>query len=422
MRMRWILRSFEHRNFRLFFSGQALSLIGTQIQIVALPWFVLQMTGSPRWVGIVAFTAQFPAVFSTPLAGVVADQANKRNLLLVTQSLSMVQAALLAVLTLTGTIELWQIVALSIGLSLVNGFDYPARQALLKEMVGGRSDLGNAIALNSVIFNATRLSGPALAGLMIVHFGEGFCFLTNAASFLAVIVSLAAMRLPPAVVAARRESAWRGVVEGWLYAGRSAAIVSLLYLVTLICFLAIPYSVILPVLVREFFAADPRINGLFYSSSGLGALTAGLYLAAGSLSTGQLLGLARWPMLAAVALVVLSSIPAIALALPTVFALGFSVVMLLTSCNMRLQAMVEDRFRARMMSLYAMLFLGVTPLGSLLTGYLVETWGLTVALRILAGGLLVGIMPFLLLQATTNGAAVEGPTDPRANAGAESVG
>ncbi|MCX7701732.1 MAG: MFS transporter, partial [Gemmataceae bacterium] len=196
----------------------------------------------------------------------------------------------------------------------------------------------------------------------------------------------------------------------------------LLYLVTLICFLAIPYSVILPVLVREFFAADPRINGLFYSSSGLGALTAGLYLAAGSLSTGQLLGLARWPMLAAVALVVLSSIPAIALALPTVFALGFSVVMLLTSCNMRLQAMVEDRFRARMMSLYAMLFLGVTPLGSLLTGYLVETWGLTVALRILAGGLLVGIMPFLLLQATTNGAAVEGPTDPRANAGAESVG
>ncbi|MCX7701036.1 MAG: MFS transporter, partial [Gemmataceae bacterium] len=232
MRMRWILRSFEHRNFRLFFSGQALSLIGTQIQIVALPWFVLQMTGSPRWVGIVAFTAQFPAVFSTPLAGVVADQANKRNLLLVTQSLSMVQAALLAVLTLTGTIELWQIVALSIGLSLVNGFDYPARQALLKEMVGGRSDLGNAIALNSVIFNATRLIGPALAGLMIVHFGEGFCFLTNAASFLAVIVSLAAMRLPPAVVAARRESAWRGVVEGWLYAGRSAAIVSLLYLVT----------------------------------------------------------------------------------------------------------------------------------------------------------------------------------------------
>jgi MFS family permease len=399
MAIRDILRSFAHRNFRLFFSGQALSLIGTQIQIVALPWFVLGMTGSPHWLGVVSFFAQFPAIVSTPIAGVIADRVNKRNLLLATQSLAMLQAGVLATLTLTGRVELWHILALSIGLSLVNGFDYPARQALLQEMVGDRNDLGNAIALNSAIFNATRLLGPAIAGVMIVHWGEGVCFLVNAASFLAVIVALLAMRLPAAPRAKVSTSTLSGLMEGWRYVMRSPTIITVFYLVTLICLLGIPYAVILPVMVREYFHADPRINGLCYSASGLGSLTAGLYLAAHSTLPRRLVALARWPLLAALALFGLSTNRGLWLTIPLVFALGFAVVMLLTRCNMTIQALVDNRFRGRMMSLYAMLFLGVTPLGSLMIGSGIETMGLSSTLRSLAGGLCLGTAVFAAVLA-----------------------
>jgi MFS family permease len=398
MVIRTILRSFAHRNFRLFFSGQTLSLIGTQIQIVALPWFVLRLTGSPLWLGIVSFAAQFPAVFSTPIAGVLADRKSKRNLLLVTQSLAMVQALTLAVLTLSDRIELWHIIVLSVGLSLVNGFDYPARQALLKEMVDDRKDLGNAIALNSVIFNTTRLIGPAVAGFMIVHLGEGVCFLANATSFSAVILALLGMRLPKVTGPTADESTWHGLFEGWKYAAQSPAILSVLYLVALICFLAIPYAVILPVLVRDNFGADPRINGLFYSASGLGALTAGLFLAARPQPTKRLIQLARWPLLAATALVGLAVFQSIGLTLPVVFLLGFAVVMLLTRCNMTLQSIVDDRFRARIMSLYAMFFLGITPLGSVMIGTSVEQLGLKPTLWLLAVGMFAGTIVFASLR------------------------
>src|SRR5262245_8260981 len=279
MALRSIARSFAHRNFRLFFAGQGLSLIGTQVQIIALPWFVLRLTGSAQWLGLVSFAGQFPAVFATPLAGVIADRVNKRRLLLITQSLAMVQAALLAILTLNHLIEVWHILMLSVGLSLVNAFDLPTRQALLTEMVGGTEDLGNAIALNSAIFNATRLIGPTVAALLIAWIGEGGCFLVNALSFLAVLMALAAMRLPPRPAPAANGSTWSGAVEGVRYAFGSRPIISVLLLAALVCLLAVPYNVLLPVLVQRVFKGDAWLNGFLFTASGLGALAGGLFLA-----------------------------------------------------------------------------------------------------------------------------------------------
>lgn len=399
MALRSIARSFAHRNFRLFFAGQSLSLIGTQVQIIALPWFVYRITGSPQWLGWVSFAGQFPAVFATPLAGAIADQVNKRRLLLLTQTLAMFQAALLAVLTLTHSIEIWHILALSVGLSLVNAFDLPTRQALLTEMVGGKGDLGNAIALNSAIFNATRIIGPSIAALLIIWIGEGGCFLVNAGSFLAVLLALIAMRMPPRPAQKSNGSAWSGVLEGVRYTASSRALVSILLLAAAVSFLAVPYNVLLPVLVKDVFQGDEWLNGVLFTASGLGALTGGLFLA----SRHSVLGIVKhvWllPVGSAAALLGLSWIDSPWLAAPLVFVIGLTVVMLLTSCNMTLQSIVADRMRARVLSLYALIFLGASPIGSLLAGSLTEHVGLHFTLLVLGASLAAGSILFGLTLA-----------------------
>jgi MFS family permease len=382
MALRSIARSFAHRNFRLFFSGQGLSLIGTQVQIIALPWFVLRLTGSAQWLGWVSFAGQFPAVFATPLAGVIADRVNKRRLLLITQTLAMLQAVVLAALTLSHTIEVWHILLLSVGLSLVNAFDLPTRQSLLTEFVGGTEDLGNAIALNSAIFNATRLIGPTVAALLIAWIGEGGCFLVNALSFLAVLLALVAMRLPPRPIAAANGSAWSGAIEGLRYTLGSRPIVSVLFLAALVSLLAVPYNVLLPVLVQREFKGDAWLNGFLFTASGLGALAGGLFLASRHGVLGMLKNVWLLPIVTAAALLALSWNSNRWLAAPLVFLIGLTVVMLLTTCNMTLQSVVADHMRARVLSLYALIFLGMNPLGSLLAGSLTEREDVFLTLRL----------------------------------------
>jgi MFS family permease len=394
MALRSIARSFAHRNFRLFFTGQGLSLIGTQVQIIALPWFVLSKTGSAQWLGWVSFAGQFPAVFATPLAGVIADRVNKRRLLLVTQSLAMIQAALLAALTLTGTIEIWHILVLSVGLSLVNAFDLPTRQSLLTEMVGGKEDLGNAIALNSAIFNATRLIGPTVAALLIAWVGEGGCFLVNALSFLAVLLALVAMNLPPRPAPAGNGSAWAGAVEGLRYTAESRPILSVLFLAAIVSLLAVPYNVLLPVLVQHVFRGDAWLNGVLFTASGLGALAGGLFLASRHNVLGLLKSVWLLPVVTAAALLALSWNDSPWFAGPLVFFIGLTIVMTLTTCNMTLQSVVEDRMRARVLSLYALIFLGMNPLGSLLAGSLTDAAGVHVTLRLLGAALGTGAVVF----------------------------
>jgi MFS family permease len=400
MALRSIARSFAHRNFRLFFAGQGLSLIGTQVQIIALPWFVFRITASAEWLGWVSFAGQFPAVFATPLAGAIADRVNKRRLLLITQSLAMLQAMLLAILTLTHRIEVWHILMLSVGLSLVNAFDLPTRQSLLTEMVGGKEDLGNAIALNSAIFNATRIIGPSIAALLIMWIGEGGCFLVNAASFLAVLLALIALRLPPRPIQKTNGSAWSGIVEGLRYTAGSRALVSILLLAAAVSLLAVPYNVLLPVLVKRVFAGDEWLNGVLFTASGLGALAGGLFLASRHSVLGILKHIWLLPLGSAVALLGLSWIDSPWLAAPLVFLIGLTVVMLLTSCNMTLQSIVADRMRARVLSIYALIFLGMNPLGSLLAGSLTEYTTVHVTLLVLGASLAAGAVLFKLTLAT----------------------
>jgi len=390
MPVRSILRSFAHRNFRLFFTGQGLSLIGTQIQIFALPLYVYERYNrSENLLGWVAFAGQFPAVFATPIAGVVADRVNKRRLLLVTQSLAMLQATLLAVLVIFDAIQLWEILALNVGLSLVNAFDVTARQAMLNEIVDSREDLGNAIALNSSIFNVTKLIGPAIGGWFFALMGAGSCFAVNAASFLAVLVALAAMRLKFVAQPARHHSTWGGLRDGVRYAAGSMPIRSILLLVTLICFLAVPYNVLLPALSLKVLHGNAALNGWMFSASGLGALTGALFLA----SRHSILGMVRliWvlPVVAGLAILGLSNVHSVPIALGLVFLVGLSIVMTLTTSNMLLQSITADNLRGRILSLYALTFMGMVPLGGVAAGWLAETVGIEETMQ--AGGIVLTV-------------------------------
>lgn len=371
MPLRSILRSFSHRNFRLFFTGQGLSLIGTQMQIMALPWFVDNMTESAFLVGAVSAAGQFPAVFATPFAGVIADRVNKRRLLLVTQSLALLQALALAILTMTGVIAIWHILLLNIGMGLVTAFDLTTRQAFLNEMIDDPEDLGNAIALNSAVFNASRLVGPAIAGMIIPIAGAGWCFLINAFSFLAVLISLVRMNASALVRPAHSRNG-SGLVEGAKYALNSMPIRTLLLLAAIVSFFAVPYLVLMPVMVRVVFGEDARFNGFLYVVAGLGALTGGLFLAARH----SILGLARFvpllPGVAGLAMAGLSFCDQRWLASALVYVIGLSLVTLLTGCNTFIQTIVDDQFRSRILSIYALTFLGLAPLGSIIAGIVAE--------------------------------------------------
>jgi MFS family permease len=374
MPFRRIVRAFEHRNFRLFFAGQGLSLIGTQIQLVALPWFVQRLTGSALAMGFVSFAGQFPAIVVTPFAGVIADRVDKRRLLMITQALAMFQAAALAVLTLTHQIAFWHLLVLNVGLGLINAFDLTTRQSMLRELVGDRENVGNAIALNSAIFNLTRLVGPSIAGLLIGWIGEGGCFLANSLSFLAVLIALAAMTTSSRV-SVRQSSALRGLREGVAFAAGSLPIVGLLAQVTVVCLFAVPYHLLVPVLVKKTFDGDATMNGIMLSSVGLGALVGGLFLAARRSPLGLIRGLGVLPLIAGLALVGLAHAPTAWHAMPLAFIIGLSVVMTLTMSNMVLQSIVPNRLRGRIVSLYALTFLGVTPLGSLVAGAAANRFG-----------------------------------------------
>jgi MFS family permease len=381
MPLRSILRSFSHRNFRLFFTGQGLSLIGTQMQIMALPWFVDDMTKSAFWVGAVAFAGQFPAVFATPFAGVIADRVNKRRLLVITQTLAMAQALALAILTLTGAITLWHIMILNIGMGLVTAFDLTTRQAFLNDMIDDPEDLGNAIALNSSVFNASRLVGPALAGMIIPIAGAGWCFLMNAVSFLAVLIALLRMRLPHVPRPTHRGNG-SGLIEGAAYALRSMPIRTLLLLAALVSFLAVPYLVMLPVFVRVVFEGDAQFNGWLYVAAGFGALIGGLFLAARRSVLGLVRFLPLLPGACGLSLCALSFVDQRLAALLLVFVIGLSLVTLLTACNTVLQTIVDDHLRGRILSLYALTLLGLAPLGSVAAGAVAENLSVYVSLRI----------------------------------------
>lgn len=391
-----VFRSFAHRNFRLFFLGQGLSLIGTWAQQTAMPWLVYHLTGSEFWLGLVTFSGQVPSFLCAPIAGWAADRFPRRRLIMVTQFLAMLQALALAWLYFSGDITRWHILALSAALGVVTAFDLTARQAFLSEMLDRKEDLGNAIALNSSMFNGARLVGPALAGMLIPVVKEGGCFLVNALSYLAVLIALAAMRLRDRPRPTHHASIGEGLREGMTYALGSGPIRTLLGMVALVSLFAVPYAVLVPVYVKQVLHGGPELFGVVLSAPGVGAVVGAFLLAAHVDVRGMLRWVGGAPVLIGLGLLGFAFSPGLGSALPLLVLVGFAVMVLLTSCNTTIQAIVEEDKRGRVMSLYAMAFMGLNPLGSLAAGALAEHIGLAWTLRIGATACLVGAVFFRL--------------------------
>ena len=383
-RLRLAVRALRHRNLRLFFLGQGISLVGTWMQQVAMSWLVYRLTDSALLLGIIAFGSQFPALLMAPFAGVLADRWSRYRMVVVAQTLSMIQATLLAALVITGVIKVWHLIALSVFAGLVNGLDVPARQALLVKLVGGTGDLPNAIALNSSMFNAARLIGPAVAGVLIGLVGEGPVFVLNAVSFVAVLGALAALELPhqPGEPAG---NVFGGIRDGFRYAFGFPPIRDLLFVLAVVSLVGIPYVVLFPVFARDVLGGDAQTLGLLTSFAGLGALVGALALASRSTVRGLGRIIVGSTALFGASLIAFSLSRVVWVSCVLLSVTGFGVIVTTASINTVLQTIVGEDMRGRVMSLYAMAFLGMTPIGSIVGGALTTRFG--APLTVAAGGL-----------------------------------
>jgi MFS family permease len=387
-------RALNYRNYRLFFSGQVLSLIGTWITTTATNWLVYRLTGSAVLLGVVGFAGQFPAFALGPFAGIFVDRWNRHRLLVVTQTVSMLQSFTLAALTLSGHITIELIIILSVIQGTVNAFDMPGRQAFLLNMIDSKEDLANAIALNSSMVNAARLIGPSVAGVIIATSSEGWCFFIDGVSYLAVIVSLLRMRItPPARVTHARGSGVRQFKEGFAYAFGFQPVRAIILLLALVSLMGIPYSVLMPVFATDIFHGGPHTLGFLMTASGCGALVGALWLAARKSVVGLGRIIAGAACLFGGGLIAFSFTHVIWLALPLLTIAGFGFMVQMASSNTVIQTIVDDEKRGRVMGFYMMAFLGTAPFGSLLAGSLSSRIGAPATLRIggtccILGGLL----------------------------------
>jgi MFS family permease len=378
-----LTRALRHRNYRLFFSGQLISLTGTWMQSVAESWLVYRLTGSSALLGVAAFASQIPVFLFATIGGTVADRVNRHRIIIVTQTSAMVLPLILAGLTLTGRVHVWHVFTLAACLGVVNAFDIPARQAFLVDMVG-REDLMNAIALNSSMVNGARIVGPAVAGIMVAAVGEGWCFLINGLSYSAVITGLVMMHVPPRIHPAARPSPVRETVEGFRFVARTAPVRALLFLLGLVSFAGMPYAVLMPVFAESILHGGARGLGLLMGASGCGALAGALSLA----SRRGIQGLGRWVVVSAcgfgVALILFSTSRVVWLSALLLVPVGGAMMVQMASSNTLIQAMVPDHLRGRVMAVYSMMFMGMAPFGALWAGWLAERIG--APLTVVIGG------------------------------------
>jgi MFS family permease len=373
--LRVIFRSLKYRNFRLFFGGQSISLIGTWIQQIATPWLVYHLTGSVFLLGVVGFAGQIPTFLISPFAGVMTDRWNRYHILITTQILSMIQALLMALLFFTGVIKIWQIILLSLLLGCINACDTPARQSFFIEMVEKKKYLANAIALNSSMVNAARLLGPSIAGMLIAFTNEGICFLINGISYIFVIVSLLSMKIVPRKMINKDTRVLQELKEGFSYVFDFAPVKYIILMLGLVSLMGMPFSILMPVFAKVIFHGGSHTFGFLVGASGIGALSAALYLA----SRKNVLGLfKRIPLAAGIfglGLIAFSFSRVYLLSLVLMIMTGFGMMFQLASSNTILQTIVDDDKRGRVMSFYTMAFMGTAPFGSLLAGGLARIIG-----------------------------------------------
>jgi MFS family permease len=367
-------RALRHRNYRLFFSGQLISLIGTWMQGIAESWLVYRLTGSAALLGVAGFASQIPVLFLATIGGSVADRYNRHRILVVTQTASMILPLTLAALVFTGHVRVWHVFALASCLGIVNAFDVPARQSFVVEMVG-KEDLVNAIALNSSIVNAARAIGPAVAGVLVAAVGEGWCFLLNGISYIAVIVGLLKMTLPPRLETNRPHAALSHAAHGFHYVRMTMPVRDLLLMVAVVSFAGMPYSTLMPIFAQEILHGGARGLGLLMASAGVGSLCGALALASRSTirGLGRVVGASALTFGLALALFAMSRVYWLSAAL--LFVVGMSMITQAASTNTLIQSMVPDAVRGRVMAIYAMSFMGMSPIGALAGGWIAERIG-----------------------------------------------
>lgn len=390
--LRSIVRALRYRNYRLFFAGQGISLIGTWLSRVATSWLVYRLTDSAIFLGVLGFVTQIPTFLFAAFGGALVDRFSRHRILIGTQFCSMLQSFALAYLALSGRITIGQILALSLFQGMVNALDTPARQAFVVEMVEKREDLSNAIALNSSMFNGARLIGPAVGGLLLASFGEGYCFLVDGFSYLAVIASLLAMTIRKQPPGATSGTMLRGIWEGFRYAFGFPPIRAILLLAGLISLVAFPYIVLMPVFARDVLGGGPNTLGFLMAAGGVGALAGALYLASRTTVRGLGKLIASTAVVTGVGLAAFSESRSPWLSYLLMSVVGFGMIVLAASSNTVLQTVVDDDKRGRVMSLFVMAFLGMSPFGNLLAGALADRIGapatvLLGGLACIAGGL-----------------------------------
>ena len=391
-----IFSAFQSKNYRLYFFGQSVSLIGTWMQRTAVYWLIYVETNSAFMLGVAVFCAQFPSFLLSIMGGVVSDRYNRFRVLLKTQFASLIQAVLLTILVFSGDYEVWHILALSVVLGSINAFDVPARQSLVYDMVNQKEHLPNAIALNSSMVNVARLIGPALSGLVLVKFGAEICFLINSLSFVAVIISLYAMKLPAFIPRERITNVATDLKEGLAYLRATPDIRKVILLLTIISLVSLPYITLLPVYAKEVFKGDAFIFGLLNSFVGIGAVTGALFLA--SLNAGSNLKkiLSICTLIFGAGLLAFAFIDFLPAALLFIAIAGFGMMSQTTISNTIIQTTVAPAMRGRVISYYAMAFFGMQPLGSLLIGTLAHYIG--APLTIFLQGVLTIIIALVFIQ------------------------
>jgi len=377
------MRALKHRNFQLFFSGQLISLTGTWMQTVAQSWLVYRLTGSSLLLGSVGFASQIPVFLMAPVGGMAADRFNRQRIVIATQVASMILAIVLALLTLTHMVKVWQIFVLAALLGVVNAFDIPGRQSFLVDMVG-REDLMNAIALNSSMFNGARVVGPAIAGILVAKIGEGWCFFANGVSYIAVIVGLLLMRVDcPA--RSKSDSPLEDIIEGFSWVSHTGPIRALLLLLGVVSLVGMPYTVLMPVFADHILHGGAKALGILMGFTGIGALFGALTLAlrTGIKGLGKLISICCAGF--GVSLIAFAFSKLFWLSAFLLIPVGFFIMLQMACSNTLIQAMVPDALRGRVMAVYSMMFMGMAPFGALLGGALADRLGAPITVAV--GGL-----------------------------------
>ncbi|MFH1336387.1 MAG: MFS transporter [Candidatus Zixiibacteriota bacterium] len=387
-------RSLKHRDFRIYWFGQMVSLIGTWMQFMTQGWLVLRLSNSPFYLGLVGAFATLPVFFLSLPAGVLADRVKKRKLLVLTQTAAMILAFILAFLTYTKLVQVWHVMILALLLGVVNAFDMPTRQSFVKEMVG-QDDLLNAIALNSFMFNAARIIGPAAAGFLISLVGEAGCFFINGISYLAVIAGLLLMRMQDLVFSTGNHTFFTRFKQGVSYVRGNKRVLALILMVSAMSIFGFSYAILMPVFARDILKAGPSGLGFLMSAIGIGAITAGLGLASRE-AEDKLKYMQAGIVVFFSCLMLFSFSKNLFFSLLFLIGTGWGMISIIATCNTLLQEIIPDELRGRVLSFYTMMFMGTMPIGSFLAGSLAQGLGAIWTVRI--GSVLCVVVSLLLFK------------------------